>query len=187
MLKHRVIKTLLVAVVMVGAAVASQLTQQPAQSGTAQSIPAGSYRVTFFVDGDTIAVDMGGHEERIRFIGVDTPETHKPNTPVQCFGPEASDYTKQLIGTKPVRLVADPEGDNRDRYDRLLRYVYLPDNTLVDQKLISDGYGFAYVSFPFSKRAEFAAAQVEAQNAKRGLWARCQPQLKKDRWQSNDQ
>ena len=81
----------------------------------------GLYTVTGFSDGDTISVDMNGNKEKVRFIGVDTPETHKPNAPVQCYGPAASAFTKNVIGTKKVRLEADPLSTNRDRYDRLLR------------------------------------------------------------------
>jgi micrococcal nuclease len=74
-----------------------------------------------------------------------------------------------------VRLQADPLDTNRDRYGRLLRYVFLPDGTLVDEQNIKQGYGFAYLSFPFTKKAQFAADQRAAQAAKLGLWAACQP------------
>ncbi len=144
----------------------------------------GFYRVTQVYDGDTIAVLMNGTEEKIRLIGVDTPETHKPDTPVQCYGPQASDFsTKALLGQN-VRLEADPLGDNRDRYNRLLRYVYLPDGTLWDQRLIEQGYGFAYLSFPFSKADEFAVSQDNARNANLGLWTACHPFVQGTRWQS---
>lgn len=138
-------------------------------------LQAGYYKVTKFDDGDTIAVDMGGTQETIRFIGVDTPETKDPRKPVQCFGRAASDFTKNLIGNNPVRLVADPTNTDRDRYQRLLRYVYLPDGTLVNLEIIKQGYGFAYVSFPVQKLEEFRAAQKEAREANRGLWAGCKP------------
>lgn len=135
----------------------------------------GLYRVSRFVDGDTIAVTMNGHQELVRFIGVDTPETHKPNTPVQCYGPAAAAYTKHLIGASRVRLVSDPQSTNRDRYNRLLRYIYLTDGTNVDKKIIENGYGFYYPYFPFSQSAQFALAQQSARTAKRGLWGNCQP------------
>ena len=123
---------------------------------------------------------MNGKVETIRMIGVDTPETHKPNTPVQCYGPEASDYTKRLIGNQKVRLQADPLDTNRDRYGRLLRYVYLPDNTLVEQKLITEGYGFAYTFFPFEKATEFKAYEQQAKTAGKGLWTACQVTVSSD-------
>lgn len=137
----------------------------------------GLYKVGQFVDGDTVVVDMNGSPETIRFIGVDTPETHKPNTPVQCYGPEAAAYTKSLIGNQRVRLSSDPLDTNRDRYGRLLRYVYLPDGTLVDEVLIQKGYGFAYLGFPFDKSKQFAADQENAKTAKLGLWASCTPSV----------
>jgi endonuclease YncB( thermonuclease family) len=150
----------------------------------AQSDP-GLYPVAHFDDGDTIVVDMAGHEETVRFIGVDTPETHKPNTPVQCFGPDASAYTKNLIGSSKVRLQADPLDTNRDRYGRLLRYIYLPDGTLVEDKLVSRGYAFAYTQFPFQKKQQFVDEEASARNAKLGLWGACQVHYDNGRGQTN--
>lgn len=137
----------------------------------------GTYKVARYVDGDTVAVDMDGKPETVRFIGIDTPETHKPNTPVQCYGPAAAAHTKTVISQAGgrVRLVADPLGTNRDRYDRLLRYVYLPDGTLVNELNVREGYAFYYPYFPFAKKEQFAAAQTEAQAAHRGLWGNCTP------------
>jgi micrococcal nuclease len=153
-----------------------------------QSVAPGFYRVTKVSDGDTITVDMNGTAETVRFIGVDTPETHKPNTPVQCFGPQASDFTTKTLTGASVRLEADPTNDNRDRYDRLLRYVYTQDGTLLNKTLVEQGYGFAYLSFPFQKKQEFAAAQSRAQNAKSGLWAACPTtELSGGRWQTATQ
>lgn len=136
----------------------------------------GTYAVSRFSDGDTIVVDMNGTPETIRFIGVDTPETSDPRKAVQCYGPAASAYTKNKIGSQRVRLSADAQSSNRDRYNRLLRYVYLPDGTLLNQKLISEGYGFYYPYFPFTKSADFENAQKAAQTAGKGLWTNCVPQ-----------
>ncbi len=141
-----------------------------------ENIPAGSYRVVEFVDGDTIAVNMNGQKETLRFIGVDTPETHDPRKVVQCFGVAAAAYTKQLIGNNPVRLESDPLSTNRDRYNRLLRYIYLPDGRLVQAEIIKNGYGFAYTSFPFTKSDEFLAYQKTAREQNKGLWSSCTPQ-----------
>lgn len=139
-------------------------------------IQPGYYRVVKYNDGDTIVVDMNGLDETIRFVGVDTPETHKPNTPVQCGGPEASAYTRKTIGAYgQVRLQSDPLSSNRDRYDRLLRYVYLPNSTLMNEALIQQGYGFAYTYFPFTKSAKFIKDEHAAMTAKKGLWSYCQP------------
>jgi micrococcal nuclease len=117
---------------------------------------------------------MNGTTEKVRLIGVDTPETHDPRKSVQCFGQAAADYTKRLIGSSSVRMEADPTNTNRDRYNRLLRYVYLPDGRLVNAEIIKQGYGFAYVNFPFTKLEEFKGYQKEAELAKLGLWGSCE-------------
>jgi micrococcal nuclease len=135
--------------------------------------PPGYYYVSYAVDGDTIAVDMAGVTEKIRFIGVDTPETHKPNTPVQCYGVIAADYTKSHTEHLNVRLESDPINQDRDRYGRLLRYVYLADGTLWNAELVRQGYGRALTAFPFTKLKEFEAYQNEAITNNRGLWTSC--------------
>lgn len=135
----------------------------------------GLYRVTSFVDGDTIAIDMNGTTETVRFIGVDTPETHDPRKAVQCFGQAAADFTKRTIGNNRLRLEADPANTNRDRYNRLLRYVYLPDGTMVNAEIIKQGYGFAYTFFPFTKLEEFKAYEKLARESNKGLWGNCTP------------
>ena len=140
-----------------------------------QTAQPGFYRITRFVDGDTLEIDMNGKTEKVRFIGVDTPETHKPNTPVQCYGPAASAFTKNTIGTQSIRLEADALSSNRDRYNRLLRYVYLPDGTLMNQKLIEEGYGFYYPYFPFTKSTQFSFSQQNAKQSNKGLWKNCSP------------
>ncbi len=140
-----------------------------------QKVPAGSYVVTEFIDGDTIAVNMNGKQEKIRMIGVDTPETHDPRKAVECFGQAAAAYTKQLIGNGPVRLEADPLSTNRDRYDRLLRYVYTNNGDLVEAEIIKNGYGFAYLGFPFTKSDEFRRDEEQARSQNKGLWSGCKP------------
>lgn len=146
--------------------------QPPQQLGPVQS--PGYFTVASFEDGDTITVDMNGKKERVRMIGVDTPETQDPRKPVQCFGRAASDFTKKLIGNQSVRLESDPLSSNRDRYNRLLRYIYLPDNQLVNAEIIKQGYGFAYTSFPFTKSDEFKSYQSQAREQNRGLWNACE-------------
>lgn len=138
-------------------------------------IEPGYYRVTHVYDGDTILVDMDGALEKVRFIGVDTPETHDPDVGVQCFGPEASNYTTELLQDETVRLESDSTNSNRDRYDRLLRYVYAEDGTLVNESLIVQGYGFAYTRFPFIKKDDFVTAETQARESDTGLWGACTP------------
>lgn len=127
--------------------------------------------VSRVVDGDTIVVTTPGSTEKVRLIGVDTPETVDPRKPVQCFGKEASDFTKSLLTNKSVRLERDPTQDDRDKYGRLLRYVYL-DDTLVNELIISRGYGHEYTyRIPYLHQAEFKKAEYLAREAKQGLWA----------------
>jgi micrococcal nuclease len=135
--------------------------------------PPGFYLVTEVFDGDTIAVSMNGKIEKIRLIGVDTPETHHPKKPVECFGQAASNFLNNQLAGKSVRLESDPESNNRDVYGRLLRYVYLENNELINKVIISAGYGFAYTHFPFEKMEEFRQAEADARNNNLGLWEAC--------------
>lgn len=126
------------------------------------------------VDGDTLVARISGHDERVRLIGIDTPESVKPNTPVQCFALEASGRTKALVprGTK-VHLERDVE--LRDRYQRLLAYVYRePDELFLNLTLTREGFALPYTFPPNVAHAdEFVAAASEARQGRRGLWSRC--------------
>lgn len=170
--KKKLIQLIVGGLIVIGSFLYSKY-QPVAQAPVTQ---AGYYNVSKFDDGDTIVVDMNGVDEKVRFIGVDTPETHDPRKPVQCFGKVAAEFTKNLIGNNQVRLEADPTNTNRDRYNRLLRYVYLPDGTLVNLEIIIQGYGFAYLSFPVQKADEFRLAQKNARENEKGLWSACDPE-----------
>jgi micrococcal nuclease len=122
------------------------------------------------VDGDTLVVRIEGREERVRLLGVDTPETKHPRKPVEYFGKEASAFTRRMAEGKRVQLEADPSNTNRDRYGRLLRYVFLPDGTLLNAAIIEQGYGHAYTRFPFQRMEEFRALERSARENDRGLW-----------------
>ena len=127
--------------------------------------------VTRVVDGDTIIVLINGVSEKVRLIGVDTPETVDPRRPVQCFGKEASAFTKALLENKLVRLETDSSQGDKDKYGRLLRYVYLGD-ILVNEKIIAEGYGHEYTyRTPYRYQSKFKLAQKEAEGAQNGLWA----------------
>lgn len=167
---------LLVLAVVAGGWWAAQNGFGPGQtSKTLEGAQPGLYSINHFIDGDTIAVNMNSHTESVRFIGIDTPETHKPDTPVQCYGPQAAAFTKTAIGTGKVRLVSDSLSTDRDRYGRLLRYVYLQDGTLLNAELVSDGYAFYYPYFPFGKSAQFKTDEQTAMGAHKGLWSACRP------------
>ncbi|NLH48650.1 MAG: thermonuclease family protein [Myxococcales bacterium] len=129
--------------------------------------------VTRAVDGDTLAIQIDGHKDKVRLIGVDTPETVDPRKPVQYFGKEASAFTHKMADGKTVRLELDQASaatNHRDKYGRLLAYVFLPDGTLLNAELIRQGYGHAYTRYPFAKMEEFRALEREAREAGRGLW-----------------
>ncbi len=144
----------------------------PVQQAVLSAQP-GLWHVSHVVDGDTINVTMGDQKETVRLLGLDTPETHDPRKPVQCFGLAAAAHTKALLEGKDVRLEPDPTDADRDKYHRLLRYIYMPDGTLINAELIRDGYAFAYVIFPLVKLDEFRALETDARTHNRGLWAGC--------------
>lgn len=127
------------------------------------------------VDGDTIVADVDGEAERVRLIGIDTPESVKPDSPVECFGKEASAHTAELLpeGT-PIRLELDVEP--RDRYDRLLAYVYrASDGEFVNLAIARDGYANQLTIPPnVAHEQEFRAAVRSARESGVGLWSACE-------------
>lgn len=125
-------------------------------------------KVVRVIDGDTIEIEGG---ERIRYIGIDTPETVDPRKPVQCFGVEASNKNKELVEGKMARLEKDIT--ERDKYGRLLRYVWVGD-VFVNLELVKQGFAYSYSYPPDVKYQDlFVKAQQEAREAKRGLWNSC--------------
>ena len=130
--------------------------------------------VDYVVDGDTVDMIIDGVNERVRLIGIDTPETKKENTPIQCFGPEATAFTQSLLpeGT-PVYLERDVEA--RDIYGRLLAYAYRVDTgTFVNLELVRQGYAHPLTIPPnVAHTSEFVDAARAAEAADVGLWAQC--------------
>lgn len=125
-------------------------------------------RVTRVVDGDTIRVEIDGEEYRVRYIGIDTPETVDPRRPVGCFGKEASERNRQIVEGKTVGLEKDVS--ETDDFDRLLRYVWVKDQ-MVNAALVEGGYALASTYPPDVRYAElFASLQAQARENERGLW-----------------
>jgi micrococcal nuclease len=121
---------------------------------------------------DTIKINMNGKTETLRLIGIDTPETVDPRKPVQCFGKEASNKAKELLSGKKVRIELDPTQGERDKYDRLLAYVYRDDGLFYNKYMIEQGYAHEYTyNTPYKYQAEFKAAQKSAQANQAGLWS----------------
>ena len=145
----------------------------PCAASPAQTSPALVYfSVAKVVDGDIIDVLIDGQKARIRLIGLDTPEVVDPRKPVQCFGHEASKRMTELVSGKKVRLERDPTQANRDKYGRLLRYVFLPDGTNVAEKMIREGYGHEYTyQLPYKYQKQFREAERYARDHALGLWA----------------
>jgi micrococcal nuclease len=128
------------------------------------------------IDGDTIEVQKNGKTERVRLIGVDTPETSHPQKGLECYGPESTEFTKKFVANKTVRLKPDTISANKDRYDRLLRYVYVDQtNEHLNAELIKTGHSIAYTTFDFDKMDEFLELEKQAKNQLAGLWGACEP------------
>lgn len=138
--------------------------------------------ITRIIDGDTIEVTITGRADGpgagstrigadydVRLLGIDTPESVKPNTPVECFGKEASAALAAFLANQQVRLVKDVE--ESDGYDRLLRYVYVGEE-MANARLVANGYAYAY-SYPPNIRHSslFVQLQREARETNRGLWS----------------
>lgn len=132
-----------------------------------------TYKVAKVIDGDTIEIDRYGKIETVRLIGIDTPETVDPRKPVQCFGKEASDNSKALLQGKSVRVETDPLVGERDKYNRLLAYVWLDNNQLVNQLLISGGFAheYTYRSQSYKYQDQFKQAEMAAKESGTGLWS----------------
>ena len=147
-----------------------------ATAGSSHPAPSGSPsagKVTRVVDGDTIHVSVGGRDETVRYIGVDTPESVEPGTPVQCFAKRASAFNERLVAGERVRLVRDAE--ERDRYGRLLAYVYRArDGRFVNAALVRGGYAVPLTIPPNVAHADqFRGFAATARRKGRGLWSSC--------------
>lgn len=153
-------------------AAALTLALLPGACGVAAMSPAAPVDVVRVTDGDTVKVSTG---ETIRIRGVDTPETKKPGTPVQCGGPEATEFAKRTLLGKHVTLLTDP-GDLYDRYGRTVAEVRLPSGESYALLAVREGVGRAYLynrKHPASDWPAIQAAETDARAAHRGLWGHC--------------
>jgi len=163
-MKKRVTLTIIISLLLLTAAVS------PADDLTAD--------VVKVVDGDTVHVKIKstGIKEKVRIIGLDTPELHHPRKPVQYFAREAKIQAEKLLKGKTITLKLDQTNaakGHRDRYGRLLAHVILPDGTYFAERMIRDGFAHAYVKYPYDPQLmeRYRQAEREARKAKRGLWA----------------
>lgn len=125
----------------------------------------GHRKVIRVVDGDTVVLEGN---EKVRLIGVDTPETKHPSKPVEYFGKEATDFTTRMVEGKSVRLEYDWQ--RQDKYGRTLAYIFLEGGIFLNAEIIKQGYGFAYTKYPFKYLDEFRQYEREARENNRGLW-----------------
>ncbi len=128
-----------------------------------------AYKVVRVIDGDTVKIDYNGKAKNVRLIGVDTPETVHPNKPVEAYGKEASNFTKNLLLGESVYLRFDAE--RTDTFGRLLAYVYrAPDGLFVNLEIVRQGYGHAYTQFPFKHIELFRYYGNRARISGKGLY-----------------
>ena len=151
----------------------------PSLDGGGQATRSGA-RVVRVVDGDTLAVRSGGREERVRVLGIDTPESVKPDTPVECGAKAAARaLRRRALGSggagRRGRLVSDPTQDERDRFGRLLAYVELRDGTDLGRSQVRDGWAevFVFDDHPFRRVGDYRRAARRARAGDRGVWRAC--------------
>jgi len=139
--------------------------------GKARHAATAEWTVVRVVDGDTIEVARGTNSDTIRLLGINTPETHHPTKPVECFGPEAAAFTDEHLAGRSVQLEDDIEG--RDRYGRRLAYVVV-DGERFNDELLRRGYARLLVIEPNHAHARtMLREELDAKRAGRGLWSEC--------------
>ncbi len=134
-----------------------------------------TYKVTKVIDGDTINVSINGKNQTVRLLGIDTPESVDPRKPVQCFALEASKKLKNFVLGKNVILVSDSTQGDKDKYGRLLRYMYLPNSTktFINGEMVKQGFAFSYRQYPTKFLNKFNSFETYARNRSLGLWNSC--------------
>ena len=130
------------------------------------------FKVVSVIDGDTIDVSIRGAIERVRLLAIDTPETKDPRKPVQCFGIEATKKLQSLLSGNFVKLIDDRSQGNRDKYQRLLRYVYVG-RLFVNAEMVKQGYAFSYKEYPTKYLEQFNILEQQAREKNLGLWKAC--------------
>jgi micrococcal nuclease len=157
--------------------VSSVVQLQSAIQNATSTVDVSTTTKSFFVvsrviDGDTIEVTRDGVKEKVRLIGINTPETVDPRKTVECFGKEASAHAKEILLGQKVTLVSDSTQTKYDKYGRLLAYVYRKDGLFVNKHMIQEGYAYEYTyRVPYTFQKEFKEAQLKAEMEGKGLWA----------------
>ena len=125
--------------------------------------------ITKIVDGDTVDVEIDGKKDVVRLIGINAPETG------ECFGRESANKARAILNSKVVVLEADPSQDDRDKYNRILRYIFLSDKSNFGELMINNGFAkeYTYFNSPYKYQSFFKNAEKEARGNNRGLWEAC--------------
>ena len=154
--------------------VVSACAQAPTSVSVEPVGPTAPGVVVAHVDGDTLVVRVDGNDETVRLIGIDTPETHRPGTPVECYGPEASARLAELapLGTA---LAVETDAERRDRYHRLLAHLHRSaDGTYLNAAMVAEGFAAPLHIEPNSAHTEVLdALAAEARGVGAGLWSAC--------------
>ena len=132
-----------------------------------------TFKVINVVDGDTIDLDIADYQSdhtRVRLWGLDTPETKNTKTGIMYFGPQASEFTTKKVLDQNVTVLLDPTRSNRGKYKRLLAYIQLEDQTILNELLISHGFAYIDLRFDFAYKNKYRQLQALAISQKRGLW-----------------
>ncbi len=131
-----------------------------------------AYSVRTVIDGDTIIAETEGEMQTVRLLGIDTPEVDPQYNPIECYGREATNATKEKLLNQTVTLENDDTQGTLDKFGRVLAYVFLPDGTNVNQYLITEGFAKEYTyNKPYKYQKEFRIAEKEAQIGQKGLWS----------------
>lgn len=132
------------------------------------------YRVIHVVDGDTFSINVNGREATVRMLGVNTPESVKKNSPIECYGKESFKVTHDLLLRRYVRLETSPNREDKDKYGRYLMYVYRDDGLSINEYLLRNGYAREMtVGRPYSLQRKYRELQTEAKEKRLGLWDKC--------------
>jgi len=151
---------------------------QPTSSNDLEKYHTKTFTVVNVVDGDTLDIDIadGKYDHtRVRLWGIDTPETKNPQTGVMYFGPEAAEFTKELALGKQVTVYLD-ETRTRDKYDRLLAYVKLPDGGFLNEVLLTEGFAYSDLRFKHDFYNKYKQLEAGARSRKKGLWEKVTPE-----------
>ena len=172
---QRAFAAILTAAVVAGCGAPQSIAEPAPTAGSYPSMPtdnvSGPFPVVSVADGDTITVTRGGHREKVRLIGIDTPELNDPRTGVECYAQQAATQARAVFDGQAVYLESDPSQAVTDRYGRTLAYVWTTTGRLFNLDMISDGFAHEYTyDTPYRYQALFRAAEAEARAQDRGLW-----------------